>query len=160
MTHDGSYTFSLQSCIAFDLEVYPGRWCVGFLGPGSDGARTTRVVDGSRGELAKLLEWFGSKGRILVGYNSSKFDVPLIRGILKGIDPYAPAQAIVREDRTPLALTDLPDLPCDHIDLAARLRRGGGFPSLKLVARGLAGPPSGICLIRPTRCWPMSNGRK
>ena len=55
-------------------------------------------------------------------------DVPLIRGILKGIDPYAPAQAIIRDDRLPPALTKLPEFPCDHLDLSARLRRGLAFP--------------------------------
>src|SRR5262245_51929818 len=131
MTDDGSHIFDLDRCVVFDLEVFPGRWCVGFLGAGSQGAATTRIVDGNRDELSRLLGWFATQGRLLIGYNSGRFEVPLIRGILRGIDPYAPAQAIIREDKLPAALARLPEFPCDHIDLAARLRRGGRFPSLK-----------------------------
>jgi len=75
----------------------------------------------------------------LVSYNGDRFDVPLIRAILKGIDPYAPAQQIIRENRLPPALADanLQEFPADHVDLAARLRRGGAFPELKVVAANL-----------------------
>jgi hypothetical protein len=136
-----SHLFELSRCVAFDVETFPGRrWCVGFLGPGSDGAATTRLVDGDKEELAKLLRWFASENRTLVGYNSERFDVPLVRGILKGLDPYAPAQAIIRDDRLPPALAKLPEFPCDHIDISARLRRGLAFPSLKTVAANLGRP--------------------
>jgi hypothetical protein len=50
------------------------------------------------------------------------------------------AQEIIRENRLPRSLKKLPRLACDHIDLAARLRRGGGFPSLKAVAANLGRP--------------------
>jgi hypothetical protein len=99
----------------------------------------TKIVE-ARMELEKLLGWFAARGRILVGYNSSRFDVPLIQGVLKGIDPFAPAQAIIKGDKLPAALTNLPEFPCNHIDLSARLRRGGSFPSLKTVAANLGRP--------------------
>ena len=78
----------------------------------------------------------------MVSYNGDRFDVPLIRAILKGIDPYAPAQQIIRENRLPPALADanLQEFPADHVDLAARLRRGGAIPSLKVVAANLGRP--------------------
>jgi hypothetical protein len=98
-----------------------------------------RIVE-SREELAKFLNWFVAQNRILAGYNSARFDVPLIRGILRGIDPYAPAQAIIKDDKLPPALANIPELPCDHIDISARLRRGGSFPSLKVVAARLGRP--------------------
>lgn len=133
--------FDLAKCVAFDMEVYPGgRWCVGFRGPGRDGEPTDKVVDGDRDELARVLVRVADKGRILVGYNSERFDVPLVRAILKGLDPYAPAQAIIRGEPLPVPLAKLPPLGCDHIDLAARLRRGGHFPSLKTVAANLGRP--------------------
>jgi DNA polymerase elongation subunit (family B) len=138
MTAD-SFTFALRSCVVFDLECYPGRWCVGFQGPGSNGAATFKCVE-NREDLTKLLAWFAAQGRILIGYNSSRFDVLLIRGILKGIDPYAPAQSIIREDKLPASLANLPEFLPNHIDLSARLRRGGSIPSLKVVAARLGRP--------------------
>jgi len=33
-------------------------------------------------------------GQCLVGYNSTRFDLPVVRTILAGIDPYAVAQAV------------------------------------------------------------------
>ena len=127
-------SFDLARCVVFDLEVYPGRWCVGFLGQGSSGAMETLIVDGDRDKLERTLRRFAAAGRTVVGYNSARFDAPLIGAILRGIDPYAPAQSIIRDDRLPDALRGLPCLACDHIDLAARLRRGGRFPGLKTVA--------------------------
>jgi hypothetical protein len=133
------FTFDQQRCVVLDVEVFPGRWCVGFLGPGSSGTATTKIVE-SREQLATVLNYFATNGRILVGYNSEKFDLPLIRGILKGIDPYAPAQAIIKTDELPPALTKLPEFPCDHIDVSGRLRRAGAIPSLKVVAARLGRP--------------------
>jgi hypothetical protein len=134
-----SFAFELQRSIAFDLECYPGRWCVGFFGPGSNGTMTTKIVE-DRDGLVRILQYFANTGRTVVGYNSERFDVPLIQGILDGIDPYAPAQSIIENDKLPPALTNLPELPCDHVDLSARLRRSGRFPSLKQVAAYLGRP--------------------
>jgi len=135
-----SFTFDFARCAVFDLEVYRGRWCVGFHGWNRHGKLTTHVVDGDAVKLADALKRLAAAERILVGYNSQRFDVPLIQGILKGVDPYEAAQEIIRENRLPRSLMNLPMLPCDHIDLAARLRRGGGFPSLKAVAANLGRP--------------------
>jgi hypothetical protein len=133
------YSFDLAKCVVFDLECYPNHWCVGFHGYDRCGEPTTRIVE-TKAELVRMLNWFAKKGRTLAGYNSERFDVPLIRGILAGIDPYAPAQAIIRDDRTPAALAKLPEFPCDHIDISARLRRGLAFPGLKTVAANLGRP--------------------
>ena len=35
-----SFTFDFARCVAFDLEVYPGRWCVGFHGRNRHGKFT------------------------------------------------------------------------------------------------------------------------
>ena len=128
--------FDISICVVFDLEVFPGRWCVGFHGFDRSGQLSTKIVE-TKGELERLLKHFAEQSRTLVGYNSERFDVPLIRAILKSIDPYGPAQHIIRENRLPVALTSLPEFPCDHIDISARLRRGGAFPSLKVVAANL-----------------------
>jgi P4 family phage/plasmid primase-like protien len=89
--------------------------------------------------LDRLLDRIAGQDRILIGFNSERFDVPLIQVILAGVDPYAPAQSLIQNGNLPPALTRkrLPDFPCDHIDLSARLRRGGSFPSLKVVAANL-----------------------
>jgi hypothetical protein len=133
--------FDPSCCIEFDLEVYPGHWCVGFHGIDHAGLLSTKIAE-TRDDLKRFLGQFARQGRTLVSYNGDRFDVPLIRLILKGIDPYAPAQLIIRENRLPpeLANAKLPEFPCDHVDLSARLRRGGSFPSLKVVAANLGRP--------------------
>jgi hypothetical protein len=135
-----AYTYDLARAVAFDLECYPDRWCVGFFGPDRNGKPIIFVVDGDPARLAAVLSRLAEHGRTLIGYNSERFDLPVIRGILHGLDPYELAQSIIRENRAPRSLSRLPGLPCDHIDLAARLRRGGGFPSLKAVAANLGRP--------------------
>jgi len=119
--------FDPSRCVVFDLECYPGRWCVGFHGIDHAGRLSTKIVE-TKNDLEGLLRHFAKQSRTLVSYNGERFDVPLIRAILKGIDPYAPAQQIIRENRLPPALANanLQEFPADHVDLAARLRRGGG----------------------------------
>lgn len=138
---DGPATpgFDLNRCVAFDVEIYPGRCCVGFHGPNAEGVPTTRTVQG-REELKKALEHLKERGRILVGYNSERFDVPVIRFILAGLDPYAPSQALIAGEDLPVPLAKLPAFPCDHVDVSARLRRAGHIPSLKTIAANLGRP--------------------
>jgi hypothetical protein len=121
--------FDPSRCVVFDLECYPGRWCIGFHGIDHAGRLSTKIVE-TKNDLEGLLRHFAKQSRTLVSYNGERFDVPLIRAILKGIDPYAPAQQIIRENRLPPALANanLQEFPADHVDLAARLRRGGGVP--------------------------------
>jgi P4 family phage/plasmid primase-like protien len=130
--------FDLVRCVVFDLEVYPGRWCVGFHGPDPHGQMAIRIIE-QRDALERLLDRIAGQERILVGFNSATFDLPLIQAILAGVDPYAPAQSLISSGNLPPALARkrLPDFPCDHIDLSARLRRGGSFPGLKTVAANL-----------------------
>jgi DNA polymerase len=139
MPHADNFTFDLSRSVVFDLECCVGRWLVGFRAIDARGLPLVKIVE-SREQLAQALATLASKSKTMVGYNSERFDVPLIRLILAGIDPYAPAQAIIKDDRLPPALANLPKLPCDHIDLSARLRRGGRFPSLKTVAANLGRP--------------------
>jgi hypothetical protein len=138
------FHFDIRQCIAFDLETYSNRWCVGFHGHDRRGNLATHVVDGDVAKLRALLERLASGGRALVGYNSARFDVPAILGILRGDDPHRLAQSIIREqrekDRGTRTRPDLTGFPCDHIDLAARLTRMGVFPSLKVVAAYLGRP--------------------
>jgi hypothetical protein len=134
------YPFDLACCVVADVETYPGRWCVGFHGPNLQGEPTTWLVDGNRDHLAKVLTRLGKHQRILVTYNGDHFDVPVIRAILGGFDAYTIGQTIVDLGRSAIPLSELPKLHCAHIDLAARLRRGGRFPSLKRVAAYLGRP--------------------
>jgi len=102
---DGSpFPFDLARCVAFDLEVYPGRWLVGFRLADDGGEPKHWRINGDRGRLAKALDWFASNGRTLVGCNSERFDVTVIRAILGGFDPYAPAQSLIRDGRLPAQL--------------------------------------------------------
>jgi hypothetical protein len=132
--------FELARCIVFDVEVYPDRWCVGFRGIGSDGSERTKIIDGNREELWRLLQVLADQGWILVGFNSAHFDVPVIRVILGGYDPFPVAQSIIAGEDLSGWVRTLPAFPWDHIDLSARVRRGGRFPSLKLIAANLGRP--------------------
>ena len=134
------FSFDLSQAVAADVETYPNRWCVGFHGLDRNGKPTTWVVNGDQGKLARTLEWLAQVGKTLVTYNGDHFDIPVIRAILGGCDPYTIANVIIKKSRPPADLSSRPPLPCDHIDLAARLRRGGGFPSLKEVAANLGRP--------------------
>src|SRR5262245_11449621 len=88
-----AFTFALERCVAFDVEVFPGRWAVGFYGPSRAGGMAAVAVDGEREELVRMLQYLAQRGCILVGYNAERFDVPLIRAILAGLDPYPLAEA-------------------------------------------------------------------
>jgi hypothetical protein len=81
------FRFDLSRCVVFDVEVYPGRWCVGFNGQDRHGKLATHVVDGDPRRLGAVLDRLAGTDRILAGYNSERFDIPVIRGILGGLDP-------------------------------------------------------------------------
>jgi hypothetical protein len=135
-----TYAFDLGRAIVFDLETYPDHWCVGFYGPDHNGTPTTVTVIDDRDKLKKVLDKLSKDGRILVGFNSQKYDIPLMRAILKSYDPYPLSQRLIRGDDMPFRIHKFPELPCDHIDLCARVRRGGRFPSLKAIAANLGRP--------------------
>ena len=134
-------TFHVDKCIVFDLECYPNHWGIGFLGLDRAGAISTRIVE-TKYLLEQILNSFAQQGRALVSYNGIRFDAPLIRAILKGLDPYPLAQQIIQDNRLPPALRSdrLPKFPCDHIDISERVRRGKLPPSLKLVAARMGRP--------------------
>jgi hypothetical protein len=104
------------------------------MGADRNGVLQTRIVDRDRDKLQELLDWLGEHHKILVTYNGDHFDIPVIRAILANYDPYSFGHKIISEGSPSVALSSLPSLPCDHIDLAARLRRGRAIPSLKKVA--------------------------
>jgi putative DNA primase/helicase len=127
--------FSLGRCLVFDLEVYRDRWCFGLHRPGFD-----RMIDGDRAALGTLLDQLFKRGVTLVGYNSIRYDVNVVRAILGGLDPYAISGAIINQDRTPDEVFGCPKFLVDHIDLSERLRRGPYPPSLKAIAANLGRP--------------------
>jgi hypothetical protein len=134
-----AFTFDLSRCTVIDAEVYANRWCVGFQGLSRDGSLGVRIVDGDRAELTRALADLFESDRILVGYNSTKFDIPLILHILEGFDAYAVSQRLIRGDCVRLPKNSLFSR-LSHIDLSSRVRRGGRFPSLKAVAANLGRP--------------------
>src|SRR5262245_28894620 len=91
--------FALGRAITFDVEVYPrNRWCVGFYGPGPDGTMVDFTVNSARHnrcDLDVVLQGLRRRNKILCGYNSTEYDVPIVRVILDGQDPYEASQAIV-----------------------------------------------------------------
>jgi hypothetical protein len=133
------FGFDLTRSVVADVEVYPDRWCVGFLGPNRDGILVNKTIE-DRKNLARVLDTLTEHGRTLVTYNGDHYDVPVIHAILGGLDPYAVSCSIIADERAPKPLSSLPPLGCDHIDLSARLRRGGRIPSLKLVAAYMGRP--------------------
>ena len=77
--------------------------------PGPDGKHA--VVDGDRSKLAEILDTLHQAGRTLVGYNSASYDIPILRAILAGEDPYPVSRALVHHDG--------PGLPPELRDRAA-----------------------------------------
>jgi hypothetical protein len=126
---------SLDRSVVFDLEVFPaGRWCAGFLGVGANGQLVTHQVETPAALLATI-DNINSRGKTIVGYNSARFDLPVLDAILRGDDPFVVSQQIIERGEW---IKTKP--PCDHIDLAQRLAKNGVFPSLKLVGAYLAMP--------------------
>jgi|GEM_PF-4848998 len=46
--------FDASRCVVFDLECYPGRWCVGFHGIDQAGRLSTKIVE-TKNDLEGLL---------------------------------------------------------------------------------------------------------
>jgi hypothetical protein len=140
------FAFSLEKCVVFDVECFPGRWMVGFYWPAPDGTFKSHAVDGDVGKLKTLLRQLSQKSRILVGYNSWEYDVPMLRAILGGRDAYETSHSIVHAEigadgwKERIDLRDCPPLGVDHIDLCDRLKKNGKFDSLKTVAANLQRP--------------------
>jgi DNA polymerase elongation subunit (family B) len=132
--------FNLTVCVVGDVECYPGRWCLGLLGPGQTGELVSWMIDGDQEELERTLDALAERGRMLVTFNGSHFDVPVVRSIQSGLDPFEIATNIVENGKLPVAPSSLRSLGLDHIDLAARVRRGLGFPGLKRLAAYLGRP--------------------
>jgi hypothetical protein len=126
--------------IAMDAEVYPGRALVGFAYARKGDLVVKQVED--RRELAALLRRFRAQGRTLVGYNSARYDLHILRAILGGADAYAVSKALIAGDRDAARemLRGAPRVRVDHVDIAERLRRGKFPPSLKLVAAAMGRP--------------------
>ena len=132
---DTAIAFDPGRCVVADLEVYPGRWGLGLGWPdGAGSLRTTFVEDCDR--LAACLGELAADGRTMVGFNSARYDVPMIRAILAGADPYEESCRIIAGQGLSLAEVDLPTFPCDHIDLFERVRK----TSLKAAAANLCRP--------------------
>jgi hypothetical protein len=93
--------------------------------------------------LAKTLDKIAAAGSTLIGYNSTTYDLPVLRAILAGEDPLPVSQACVAYDGRglPPELRDLaitwPTIKADTIDLCERTRDSGRFPALKRVAANL-----------------------
>lgn len=140
------FAFSLEECVAFDVECFPGRWLVGFYWPASDGSFKTYAVDGAVSRLETALRDLARKSKILVGYNSIGYDLPILQCILDGDDPYELTERIIANGKLPfgererLGLWRLREIDVDHIDLSPRLASKGRFPSLKVVAANLGRP--------------------
>jgi hypothetical protein len=135
------YGFDLARSVLLDAEVYRDWWLVGLYF--YDRNEYRRIVC-DRAKLATTLDAIARGGLTLVTYNGTGYDVPILRAILGGRDPYLISQQIVAYDGRglPPALRDVaqswPRIKADHVDLAARTRRAGYFPSLKSVAANLA----------------------
>ena len=126
--------FDLAQVRGLRRRVYPGRWCVGFHGRSPrTGELGTHVVDRDRKQLAEVLARIAAGGQTLVGYNCERVRRPADPGDPGGLRPLrARPRRSSREERLPpAARPSSPRSRRDHVDLSARLRRGGGFPRLK-----------------------------
>ena len=79
-------------------------------------------------ELDRLLRKFARNGNILVGFNSIRYDVPIIRAMLGGLDPYPRSVDLINGDRDTvngiIYRDSCPRFRPDHIDLFERARKG------------------------------------
>jgi hypothetical protein len=128
-------SFSLDRSVVFDVEVVPNRWLVGFYGRDRRGDLAFVQVENAA-SLRKTLDAVRDAGKTLVGYNSTGYDLAVVKTILDGHDPFARSQAIINSSGRRAA----PDLGIDHVDLAARVTRAGRFPGLKTIAANLGLP--------------------
>jgi hypothetical protein len=138
-TESQAVHFDITRCVVIDAEVYPGRAVVGF-GYSRGGDLVVKQVEGRR-ELAALLRRFHAQGRTLVGYNSARYDLDVLRAILAGADAYAVSKALIAGDRDAaremLRRAGAPRIINDNVDIAGRLQRGKFPPSLKVLAAAM-----------------------
>ena len=136
-----SFAFDLSRAVAFDIECYrtAGAWGSTVRTATASSARSswTAIPANSPQCSRRLADHGQTPGRVqlrAVRRPPDPRDSPRHRSarIRPGDHP--------RRTGWPRSLSGLPALQCDHIDLAARVRRGGGFPSLKLVAANLGRP--------------------
>jgi hypothetical protein len=129
--------FDITRCVLLDAEVYPGRAVVG-LAYSRGGDLVVKHVEDRR-ELAALLRRLRRQGRTVVGYNSARYDLGILRAILAGADVYGVSRAIIAGDRPAAGemLRRAPRVRVDHVDISERLRRGKYPPSLKLLAAAM-----------------------
>ena len=72
------HSFDLARCVAFDVETYAGRWCVGFYGRSPrTGKLAARVIDRDRKALAETLDKIAERGLILT------YKLPKASGVLR-----------------------------------------------------------------------------
>jgi P4 family phage/plasmid primase-like protien len=138
------FPYDRSQCVLFDAECYPNRWGVGFLGVGPE-KKPFFVEDVD--QLWKVFDQGARLGRIFCGFNSERYDLLLIQGILAGVaDVHALSRKIIEAGNaddwpTLWAIRDsFPPLEVDHIDLCARVKKYGRFPSLKALAASLGAP--------------------
>ena len=141
LTH---YSFALARCIVFDLEVFPGRWLLGFYWIEDDGKPQHRIIE-DRLELARFLTECKQQDKILVGYNSDAYDRPMVRAILANKDIWKCNEGYFQEDdrgrnRHIFDVDRCPAFGPDHVDLCLRFKRGRNFTGLKTLAARLGRP--------------------
>jgi hypothetical protein len=132
-TNNLKYAFDPGKCMILDFEVYPHRWCCGFLNP-----TTGRYfcVDGDRDRLAKVLDKIHRAGMVRITYNGDHYDEPLGRAILAGEDFYEVSRSLVTWEGHDLPpelkepALGWPKIKGGHVDLAARTRDHGRIKSL------------------------------
>jgi hypothetical protein len=134
-----AHGFALRSCAIFDVKAYPSCWVAGFY-VGTPARYCVQVINDAE-QLRNVIAIL-KQGGIFVGYNSSHYDLPVIRAILAGRDPYSTSQELINQvgTRRPAWLAECPELDLDHIHLAARLRQGPSFVSLTVAAASLEMP--------------------
>ncbi|MBV8228783.1 MAG: hypothetical protein JO329_02250, partial [Planctomycetaceae bacterium] len=96
--------------------------------------------------LRRVLDRLARQGKTLFGYNYSAYDMTMMRAILGNRDAYTTSRAIIEAEHLPrgerrrVDLRGCPKIAVDHVDLAARLKKGGNFPGLKTVGANLCLP--------------------
>ncbi len=161
------FEFDPRRAVAFDVEAYPGRWLVGFYGRDRHGeTRVSRVVDGDRAALGRTLTQIAQRHKILVGYNSSAYDVPMLWAILGGATPTRRRVRSSRPSAVPAAGAAgstcgvARDCPATMSTWPVGCGKTAGSRRSKRSPPISPGPSSGSCPTLPTPTWARPSGRR
>lgn len=78
--------------IFYDIEVFPHYWCIVYNEYNSE----DYIVIDDLDIALRFYNYISNSDKILVGYNSRGYDLPVLKAILGGLNPYLVSSAIIK----------------------------------------------------------------